>query len=244
MAHLKPQRKVFYPLLLCVFAVAGGNLAIAADANLRIRFTTTMTGSEYSPKHIHVVWLASSSGSFICTAGTDVGSNKRSVWAHDRKDKFQTWWDEGSQSDRQNDIDARTGATQTGAKSYDFNWNFKKLDGTPIADGTYRLYFELTSDNDGSPRNYTYVTFTKGASSWSNGPYTQGGYNNIRLDYTPQTVTVSTEAATLVTDSSARLNGNLTATGGEDPTVYIYCCLLYTSPSPRDLSTSRMPSSA
>ena len=24
----------------------------------------------------------------------------------------------------------------------------------------------------------------------------------------------------------------------------IYCCLLYTSPSPRDLSTSRMPSSA
>ena len=26
--------------------------------------------------------------------------------------------------------------------------------------------------------------------------------------------------------------------------VYIYICLLYTSPSPRDLSTSRMPSSA
>ena len=24
----------------------------------------------------------------------------------------------------------------------------------------------------------------------------------------------------------------------------VYCCLLYTSPSPRDLSTSRMPSSA
>ena len=27
-------------------------------------------------------------------------------------------------------------------------------------------------------------------------------------------------------------------------TVCIYACLLYTSPSPRDLSTSRMPSSA
>ena len=26
--------------------------------------------------------------------------------------------------------------------------------------------------------------------------------------------------------------------------VYLYICLLYTSPSPRDLSTSRMPSSA
>ena len=31
--------------------------------------------------------------------------------------------------------------------------------------------------------------------------------------------------------------------GGEAP-VFSSCCLLYTSPSPRDLSTSRMPSSA
>ena len=33
--------------------------------------------------------------------------------------------------------------------------------------------------------------------------------------------------------------------GGTDPaTSYLQRCLLYTSPSPRDLSTSRMPSSA
>ena len=32
--------------------------------------------------------------------------------------------------------------------------------------------------------------------------------------------------------------------GKADPDVYIENCLLYTSPSPRDLSTSRMPSSA
>ena len=31
------------------------------------------------------------------------------------------------------------------------------------------------------------------------------------------------------------------ASGGDE---YVYTCLLYTSPSPRDLSTSRMPSSA
>ena len=29
-----------------------------------------------------------------------------------------------------------------------------------------------------------------------------------------------------------------------DKPIYFYICLLYTSPSPRDLSTSRMPSSA
>ena len=37
----------------------------------------------------------------------------------------------------------------------------------------------------------------------------------------------------------------LPAPNGEDlPFVKLYSCLLYTSPSPRDLSTSRMPSSA
>ena len=41
-------------------------------------------------------------------------------------------------------------------------------------------------------------------------------------------------------------NGQINNSGGplKDMTVRAYACLLYTSPSPRDLSTSRMPSSA
>ena len=35
-----------------------------------------------------------------------------------------------------------------------------------------------------------------------------------------------------------------TAICGTDLHIYLWDCLLYTSPSPRDLSTSRMPSSA
>ena len=56
-----------------------------------------------------------------------------------------------------------------------------------------------------------------------------------------------------IPDSGSRIVGKLYADvsgGGSAPTVRIYyqnntsSCLLYTSPSPRDLSTSRMPSSA
>jgi len=45
-------------------------------------------------------------------------------------------------------------------------------------------------------------------------------------------------------------NGAFMAVGGYTTAILVhktgipYCCLLYTSPSPRDLSTSRMPSSA
>ena len=54
------------------------------------------------------------------------------------------------------------------------------------------------------------------------------------------------DAATSVSNSP---DGKLVVAGGNDKTVKIFNfadgnCLLYTSPSPRDLSTSRMPSSA
>ena len=44
--------------------------------------------------------------------------------------------------------------------------------------------------------------------------------------------------------SAYRFTGPGVADTADDPTFYVYSCLLYTSPSPRDLSTSRMPSSA
>ena len=46
----------------------------------------------------------------------------------------------------------------------------------------------------------------------------------------------STSRMNLTRDSHADLNGELKQ--------WLHICLLYTSPSPRDLSTSRMPSSA
>jgi len=166
-------------LMFSLCSVLAGT-AEGADDNLNIVFTTTNAGGEYGDRHIHVVWLATTDAGFVSTAGTNVG-NQRTVWANARKTSFDTWWTPA----RQEDIDARTGATQTSYKTYNINWNFRKLDGSVIADGAYRLYFECTNSDDGQPRNFTYFTITKGRSAWTIGPTTQGGYNNVKLTYTP-----------------------------------------------------------
>ena len=45
-------------------------------------------------------------------------------------------------------------------------------------------------------------------------------------------------------DNEKAKQGVVAASGGNHGAAVAYACLLYTSPSPRDLSTSRMPSSA
>ena len=213
MNHTKPQRKVFYLLLLCVLAVAGGELAIAVDAELNIKFTTLQPdpSGEYGNEHIHVVWLADTSDNFISTVGTNVGI-QRTVWAGKRKGSFKTWWGLGNESDRQSDIAARTGATQTSYKAYDIKWNFRKLDGSEIPNGTYRLYFELTNADNGGRRNYTYFTITKGNSSWTEGPTTQDRYKDVELTFTPGVIpppVATNSPATNITNDSATINGSV-----------------------------------
>lgn len=205
---------LIFVISLCIIA---GTPVVQADDNLNMIFTTTDAGGKYDNRHIHVVWLATTSGSFVSTAGTNVG-NERAVWANARKDSFETWWT----SARQEDIDARTGATQTSYRTYNLNWNFRRLDGSVVPDGTYRLYFECTNSDSGLPRNFTYFTITKGDSAWSMGPTTQGGYNNVTLTFTPAGLGVANTGATDVTSNSARLNGEVTGTFGENPQVYIY----------------------
>ena len=50
--------------------------------------------------------------------------------------------------------------------------------------------------------------------------------------------------AAIVGVDSALYAGQVLITPGDPDASLLYTCLLYTSPSPRDLSTSRMPSSA
>ena len=79
--------------------------------------------------------------------------------------------------------------------------------------------------------------------------YNQGTLDafNIQLsDYTPTGLTLSDAAWQVTAGSQVNLVTPIPSIGAGDSTIVTisYTCLLYTSPSPRDATLSRMPSSA
>jgi len=198
---------------VCLCLAAIGAAAKAAPGQLTITFTTTSAGGEYDPKHIHVAWIEGPrpDNAFVRTI---------LLYANQRANKFSEW---DTRTDNFNaDVDARTGATVSVFREYTAVWDLKYRDGTTVPDGTYDIELELTSENDGLPRNRATFTFNKNDTPSTQHPPDQGGYRNITIQYTPPGLGVANGEATNVTDTSARLNGIVTGTGGEDPTVYIY----------------------
>ena len=66
----------------------------------------------------------------------------------------------------------------------------------------------------------------------------------IDMDYILENVPEYQEASQQLDDKVNRWKGEIETKLGEVSEMKKQLCLLYTSPSPRDLSTSRMPSSA
>ena len=202
-----------------VFAALSPAGAFAADDNLNIVFTTTDAGGQYGNRHVHVVWLTTESGQWICTVGNDA-ANKRAVWANVRAGSLKTWY--GANPAPRDDVDARTSATPTAYTTYDINWNWRKLDGSLVPDGVYQLHFECTNANSGTPRNYAVFTIVKGRANWSLGPVSQGGYVDVKLTYTVAALSLLNGAPANVTESSAVLSGSLAGTNGIPRRTFIY----------------------
>jgi hypothetical protein len=202
-------------------------MCLAADANLNMAFTTTNAGGSYGNKHVHVVWITDQSGTFVYTSGSTTTDTKRAVWANSRASSLTRWWS-ANPTNRAADVVARTGATQTVYSTYNLNWNWRRKNGTELPDGNYRIHFECTNSDSGTPSNYAYFNITKSTTAWrlpAAGSTTTGGYSNVVLTYTPKPSTapvITNQPATNITYQSATLNGNLTDDGGQAATVKIY----------------------
>lgn len=212
-----------------LLGMAGSQMA-AADT-LSVKFTPTYAGSGgYGDRYVMGVWLTTTSGTRICTLGGssqggDVAAGKVALWAYSRYASCYTWYT-NNPSYRADDRTDRTGATQSGYREYTIVWDWKKYntadpDGTIVPDGTYRLEFESSNDNGSANLNRQTVQITKGRTAWVLTP-PDGDFAGIRIEYTPDNLALTNLPATNVTENSARIQGQITNTAGQNPTVYMY----------------------
>ena len=181
---------------------------------LAVTFTTTSPGGDlhFEPRHVHAAWVENATGGLIKTIGR---------WGVEEQRNLTQWM----AADGTN-IDGWTGATPQVYKQYAVTWNLTDRSGAQVPDGVYYLRFELTNHNASMNQYHrTTVAFLKDGVPKSQFYAAQDGYLNITLDYafTPTTVPqVINKPASYITSSSARLGGQVTNTGGEDPNVYLY----------------------
>ena len=104
-----------------------------------------------------------------------------------------------------------------------------------------------SSPSNGATYSANGVTFTysSSAGAWqrSSAVGAQGATGSTGPTGPAPTISNNADNRVITGGSGSNLNGESNLTFGGS-TLNISACLLYTSPSPRDLTTSRMPSSA
>ena len=168
------QRITFW--LTCFSVILGGCclwVKSSQPMQLTVTFETSTTNGRYSPRNVHTVWVETADGTFIKTL--DLWANKRA--------KHLTQW-AAAAGDINNEIQARTGATQKAYGTYASQWDMTDADGKIVPNGDYIIRLELTSDN-ANKNNYhrASIPFNKSDATEKIGPFDQDGYLNIVLDY-------------------------------------------------------------
>jgi len=207
-------RKPTISAVLCLILSCLYGTPASGGWQLAVTFTTTSPGGDlrFEPQHVHAVWVENATGAFVKTIG------RWGVVEH----RHLTQWAAADGTG----LDGWTGATPKAYQQHTATWDLKGRNGVEVPDGIYYLRFELTNHNavQNQFRRAT-VVFLKDGVPKSQFLGSQGGYLNITLDYT-FTPTVPPEVtgkpAAYITSSSARLGGQVTRTGGEDPIVYLY----------------------
>jgi hypothetical protein len=145
------------------------------DGTLTVTATTSSTGGNYAPKNIVAIWIEDNQGHFVKTL---------LAYAQNRKTHLNTWEASTTAAGSPfNTVDAVTGATRTSHATRSCTWNGTDVNGTLVADGTYRIRMELTDKNNTG--NFSTFTFTKGLTPENQTPANVPSFASIIIDWAP-----------------------------------------------------------
>jgi hypothetical protein len=160
---------IFTILLTAILANA------QTDGTLTVTATTSSAGGNYAPKNIVAVWIEDNQGNFVKTL---------MAYAQNRRTHLNTWEASTTAAGSPfNTVDAITGATKSSHATRTCTWNGTDVNGTLVADGTYRIRMELTDKNNTG--NFSTFTFTKGLAPENQTPANVPSFSSIIIDWVP-----------------------------------------------------------
>jgi len=145
------------------------------SGSLTVEVTTSSAGGNYSPKNIVAIWVEDSNGKFVKTL---------MAYADRRQTHLNTWEAATTNAGSAfNKVDAVSGATRSNHAKRQCTWNGTNYKGQAVADGTYKLWMELTDKN--STGNKSSFTFVKGTAEQKLNPANVPSFSAISINWLP-----------------------------------------------------------
>lgn len=145
------------------------------SCSLKVQVLTVTTGKGYDPKNVGAIWVADSAGKFV---------KSLNVWAGTRASHLNKWRADTSAAGlASNKVDAMTGATMSNHAQRTGTWNCTNAMKAPVADGNYKVCFEMTESNGAGPNSC--VDFVKGPTSAMVMPPDEMNFKGRVLQFTP-----------------------------------------------------------
>jgi len=161
---------------LIIFMLVSVFVKAQSKGELSVSVSTSETGGNYAPRNIMAIWIEDDAGNFVKTL---------LAYADKRKSHLNTWQastnDAGSEF---NTVDAITGATKSSHSTRICSWDGSDILGNLVADGTYKVWMELTDKN--STGNFTSFAFKKGQNADVQSPDDAPSFSSISITWRPE----------------------------------------------------------
>jgi hypothetical protein len=143
--------------------------------SLSVTVTTVTDNGSFSPRNIGAIWIATGTGVFVKTLA---------LWAANRTSHLTLWGSMTAAANLpRNAVDAITSATLSMHETHQVSWNCTNTSEKVVADGPYRVYFEMTDKNASGPNDF--VAFTKGPAPESLMPPDAPYFKGISVVFVP-----------------------------------------------------------